>query len=344
MTITEKENLMRVINGQEPAWVPRKGIVPYSEEDQKIHKPCCQNARVEIFPQKIGANGGRIDVFGVEYEPTDSTDGLQLPMPNNFILDDITKWRDIIRTPSLEGVDWDAIATKMIAHIDRRESAVAMNIQAGYFQRLMAFMGFTEGLCALQEEPEEVMALYEYLTVYYEEIARNLIDRIKPDIYDMSDDTATARSPFISREMYQRLIKPFHARIAKFATDRGIPIEMHNCGRCEDFIEDWRDFGVSMWNPAQVMNDLSGIKKKYGNSFVLNGCWDSSGPAGWPGAKEEVVRQAVRDCIDAYAPGGGFCFWASFYGAKGDEQARTHAGWITDEYNQYGRTFYQKLG
>jgi hypothetical protein len=78
---------------------------------------------------------------------------------------------------------------------------------------------------------------------------------------------------------------------------------MHCCGRCEDFIEDWMSFGVSSWNPAQVMNDLAGIKKKYGNKMALIGCWDSSGPASWSGSSEDLVRQAVRDCIDRYAPG-----------------------------------------
>ena len=188
------------------------------------------------------------------------------------------------------------------------------------------------------------MALFDYLCTYYETIAKNLIGYIKPDIYGVGDDTATARSPFMSNKMYQDLIKPFVARIAKIGTDLDLPVDMHCCGRCEDFIDDWRDFGVTMWNPAQVMNDLVGIKERYGNSLVLNGCWNSSGPEGWPGASEELVRQAVRDCIDTYAPGGGFCFMTCIYGAKGDEQARTHALWVTDEYNKYGRTFYQRQG
>ncbi|MCL2166845.1 MAG: veratrol--corrinoid protein metyltransferase [Clostridiales bacterium] len=345
MTMTERENLLRVANGQEPAWLPRKGIVPYADVDPEEHKPCCLGAMPMLFPPKTNARGGRIDIFGVEYEATDSTDGLQLPMPNHFILDDVTKWRDVIKVPSLEGIDWRAIAEKSVEHIDRKESCVSMGTHVGYFQHLMNFMGFTEGLIALQEEPEEVMELYAYLAEFYETISKKLIEYIKPDFYGLTDDTATARSPFISNEMYRKIVKPFHASLAKIGVDHDCFIEMHNCGRCEDVIDDWREFGVSFWNPAQVMNDLPGIKKKYGNSLILNGCWDSSGPAGWPGAKEELVRQAVRDCIDAYAPGGGFCFWASLYGSKDNEkQARQHAFWITDEYNKYGRTFYQRQG
>ena len=344
MTMTEKENFMRVVNGQEPAWVPRRSLIQFADVDPEQHKSACVAARAMVFPPQPVPGGGFIDVFGVEFEPVDSIGGQVIPVPNKFILDDITKWRDVIKAPSLDGIDWKSIADKALEPIDRHESAVMMGTHVGYFQHLMNFMGFTEGLCAMHEEPEEVLALYDYLANYYEAIAKNLIVHLKPDVYGITDDTATARSPFISVDMYRRLVKPYHARLAKVASDLGIPINMHNCGRCEDAIEDWRDFGVTLWDPAQTMNDLPAIKKKYGNSLVLSGCWDNSGPASWPGSSEELVRQAVRDCIDAYAPGGGFCFWASHYGAIGDEHARTHAFWITDEYNKYGRTFYQRQG
>ena len=343
MTMTEKENLMRVINGLEPEWLPRMGVLFY-KNDPENHKPSCINAMPSYLPPRRSKKGGRVSDFGIEYEPTASMGGQELPIPNDFILDDITRWRDVIKAPSLEGVDWESVAKKAIAHVDRKESAVELRLNSNFFSHVMNFMGFTEGLCALQEEPDEVLALNEYMADYFEKVALNLVDLIKPDICGMSDDNSTARSPFISNEMYKRLFKPFHMRMAKIAMDRNIPIDMHDCGRCEDFIEDWRDFGVKLWNPAQISNDLPGIKKKYGKSLVLVGCWDSQGPASWPWTSEEVIRQAVRDCIDAYAPDGGFCFWGSIYGHDNDPRAKDHALWVTDEYNKYGRAFYKRLG
>jgi hypothetical protein len=206
----------------------------------------------------------------------------------------------------------------------------------------MNFMGFTEGLVAMAEEPEEVYALFEYMADFYDDVTRKLMKYLKPDMLSITDDTATARNPFISRKCTEELVKPFHARLGSIAMEAGIPVDMHNCGRCEDSIEDWREFGVKLWEPAQVMNDLVGIKKKYGNSLVLAGCWDSSGPAGWSGASEELVRSEVRRVIDTFAPGGGFMFWGSVYGPQDDEEHKQRARWITDEYNKYGRTFYQR--
>ncbi|MDR1509685.1 MAG: hypothetical protein LBS53_08605 [Synergistaceae bacterium] len=167
------------------------------------------------------------------------------------------------------------------------------------------------------------------------EVAKKAIYYYKPDIIDITDDTASAQNPFISPDMFRRLIKPFHAKMGQLGMDHGLPIMMHNCGHCEAFIEDWLDYGVSSWNPAQVMNDLVGIKKKYGNKLVLIGCWDSSGPPGWPGAPEVVVRQAVRDVIDTFAPGGGFIFWGSSYGRADDPAVADKKRWITSEYEAY---------
>ena len=337
--MTEKENFIRVLRGEEPAWVPRynMGPTPFGM------KAAVASAVIEPLMGTANPDGSRVDIWGVEYTPTDSTDGMALPTPGKFILKDITKWRDVIKAPDLSHVDWEMVAKKSVENIDRNETAVSlMGGGAGFFMALMNFMGFTEGLLAMAEAPDDVYELFDYMASFYEEPIKKLVHYIKPELFSIGDDTATAKNPFISPNMYRELVKPFHARMAKIATDAGIPVDMHCCGHCEVFIEDWLDFGVRSWNPAQIMNDLVGIKKKYGNRLVLIGCWDSSGPASWPDATEELVRAEVRKTIDTYAPGGGFMFWGSVYGAKGDERAKQRAEWVTDEYDKYGRTFYQR--
>ena len=91
----------------------------------------------------------------------------------------------------------------------------------------------------------------------------------------MMDDTAAWANPFISPEMYREFLLPLYDRQAKFGRDRGLPISMHNCGKCEGFFDDLVKISVSMWDPAQTCNDLVGIKKKYGNALVIAGGWDS---------------------------------------------------------------------
>ena len=333
--LTEKENLLMALRGEVPEWVPRN-MYP-----SPGHPPASAGAGPSFLNARRTPQGG-FDIWGVEFVTTKDTGGMAIPKPGRFILDDITNWRDVIKAPDISDIDWETMAKKDLERIDRTQTAVSASVHVGYFQSLCNFMGFNEGLMAMIEEPEEVYELFEYMSSFWVQICSKIRDYYKPDIWGVTDDTATATNPFISPETYRNLVKPFHQREAAFGVEMGIPINMHNCGRCEDFIDDWLDIGVTCWNPAQTMNDLPGIKKKYGNKLVLMGCWDSSGPAGWPGATEEVVKQAVRDTIDAYAPGGGFIFWASTYGAPDDEDFLNRKRWITEEYDAYGRTFYKK--
>ncbi len=336
--MTERENLLKVYNGEIPEWLPRYSLAPTMPGSGRFP------ASAPVGPSCLAhrhIDGKDVDIWGVEYTPTESTGGMALPTPGKFILTDITKWRDVIKAPDLSGVDWERMAAEDLKYVNREESVVELMTHVGYFQHLMEFMGFSEGLTAMYEEPEEVVALFEYLADFYDDCYKKAAEYYKPDVLSIVDDTATANNPFFSLDMYRELVKPYHARLGKIGLDHGCFINMHNCGRCEDFIEDWFDFGVSIWNPAQVMNDLTGIKAKYAGKLTLVGCWDSSGPPAWPGATEELVRSEVRKCIDTYAPGGGFVFWGSIYGPENDPDRINKTFWLADEYERYGRSWYQ---
>jgi len=336
--LSEKENFMKVINGETPEWVPRYGMMgadPYATKPSGCSSIMCSAIPFGFTP---GAKSYK-DLFGVEYVATEETGWMFLPKPGEFVLKDIRDWRDVVKFPDLTGIDWDELAKK-----DREASPIDWNDFAmmyggvgvsGFFMPLMNMMGFTEGLAAMAEEPEIVHEMFTFMADFYCYGIEQTIDRYPVDIFTIVDDTAAQKNPFISPKMYKELVKPYQARICSYAQERGIPVMMHDCGRCEDFIDDWRDFGVNSWNPAQVYNDLDGIKKKYGNSLVLIGCWDSQGEAGFIETPEDVVRQAVRDTIDRYGPGGGFMFWGSVYGSPDNPWTENKKRWMTEEYEAY---------
>ncbi|MCL2631830.1 MAG: veratrol--corrinoid protein metyltransferase [Coriobacteriia bacterium] len=334
----EAEQLYKVINGQVPDWVPRYGLIgpsnPYSTTPANE-----RGLWSTVLPPRTATEDGKfVDYWGVTYVPEHTISDAALPEPDNFILDDIANWPDIIKAPDLSNVDWEIACKKDLeAAGDISEFVVSMGGGGGFFLPLMNFMGFTNGLIAMYEEPDLVHELFTYLADFY----CSMLDqqwKYWGDIIDMGgigDDAATAANPFISPLMFREMVKPYHARLTKYAQERGLPVNMHCCGRCEDFIPDWVDYGVSVWNPAQVDNDLDGIKAKYGRSLALAGCWDSSGPAGWPDAPEELVREAVRETINRFGKDGGFLFYGSSYGTPGEEGAENKKRWITQAYEEF---------
>jgi hypothetical protein len=338
--MTEKQNYMMLLRGEQPEWVPR---YTYAPDPGGRPVATCQTGPGFLHKHFYGP-GLAQDIWGVTHVPVPEAGGSKMPEPNNFILKDIRKWRDVIKAPDISGFDWEAIAKedlKMLP-INREDTALIYSIMAEPFLKLVSFMGFSESLCAMYEEPEEVKALLDYVTDFTMEVGEKSIDYYKPDIFAIADDTATWKNPFFSPEMYRELIKPHHARMAQLALDRGIPVEMHCCGRCEDFIDDWLDFGVVSWNPAQTSNDLAAIKKKYGNKLVINGGWDILGDLQAPDVTEEAVKQSVRASIDQFAPGGGYAFAGGFLGPLDDESTIRKNKWVSEEVLSYGAVFYRK--
>jgi hypothetical protein len=336
--LTEKENLLMTLRGETPEWVPRFVIFPI---------PGSTPANLVCFPSILNrhlVNHGGKDIWGVTHVPTYETGGALIPEPNNFILKDVTKWRDVIKAPDLDGIDWEATVKKDLdfCGIERSQTALALSLHNGYFQLLMEFMGFTNGLCAMYEEPDAVKELFAYLSDFYCTVLEKTIDYYNPDILMTADDTAAWRNPFISPEMFREFLIPLYDRQLKFARDRGLPITFHNCGKCECFMDDLYNIGVTMWDPAQTCNDLDGFKRKYGNKLVLAGGWDASGRLLDDDVSEEEIYESIRASIERLAPGGGYVWAAGFLGPI-DSEACKRKNYIMDKaVNEIGRAFYKK--
>jgi uroporphyrinogen-III decarboxylase len=186
----------------------------------------------------------------------------------------------------------------------------------------MEFMGFSEGLMAMFEEPDEVMDLLEYICDFYITFAENVIDIYKPDVLTLMDDTAAWGAPFISAQMYKDMLIPFHDRYAKMGRDRGLPLTMHNCGKCEGIIDYLVDMGIRSWEPAQTCNDLAAIKEKHGNKLVIAGGWDGRGRLMDPDVTDEEIIASVEETFRKYASGGGFMWCGGFLGPIDDPEVK----------------------
>jgi hypothetical protein len=335
--LTPKENYLKCMHGEIPEWVPT--LTMGMTHDGSAPSDVVLEPRI-VSEHRI--RGGGRDFWGVEYVPTESTGNALIPKTSDFILDDIRKWRDVIKAPDLSGVDWEKMCRDDFDRlkIDRSKSAVIMLLHMGYFQDLMSFMGFSNGLCAMYEEPEEVKALLEYLCDFYCEVAARYVDHAKPDVWGNADDTAAWANPFISPDMYREFLIPLYDRQFKFGRDRGIPISMHNCGKSACFFDDLVKIGVTEWNPAQTCNDLAAIKKKYGNRLVICGGWDARGHLLDDNVTYEEIYESIKAQMDQLAPGGGYCFCGGYLGAVGDQKVVQKNMWVTQAVSELSHRYY----
>ncbi len=332
--ITPKENYLRLARGEDAAYVPRYTMM----NDPWLGEAPTMRLMPQVFKENHFMNGG-YDMWGVRYV-SDSGTGATLPEPGNFMLEDIADWEKVIKFPEMpEHIDYEKMYNEGLkaANIDRTQSCLLSGINFSPFQQLVAFMGFTEGLCALVTDPESVKDMLNAMVDFLEPVMNATMEYYKPDIWTMGDDTCAKQTPFFSLETYQDVFKPIYMRLAKPALERGIPISFHNCGKFGIQIPDMLDFGVKYFDPCQETNDLLGFQRDYKGKMVIVGGWDWDHhmPETWPEYDEEEIRQGVRDTIDKYAPGGGYVFCGGLIGTE-DYVMKVNAI-VWDEVYWYGK-------
>ena len=283
-----------------------------------------------------GDRSSSINAWGIESSWDVNGTG-PIPTPGRFILKDARDWKDIVVAPYKRDFDFKTAAEQDMAMQvkDRQAQLVSAGMLGGnYFLQMASFMGFEGAMLAMYDEPEAVHEMLDYLCDYDVWLAENILNYYDVDTVGFGDDNATEINPFVSLEMFREFLLPRYKRLYTVATDRGLPISYHNCGRCEDFMDDMVDIGTRVWNCATPVNDLNAFKAKHDNKVILE-----VSPRFYPEDSEEKTRQKVRDIIDAYAPGGAFV-WIGGVASMNPELEFVN-DWIYDEVEKYGKDFYK---
>ena len=327
--MTPKENYLRMLRWEIPEFMPAGFIDPHS-----------MPVRDELLTPQMAPDGPIVTSLGVTYVGSADFNYGAMPEPGSIIIDDITKWRDKLKIRDVSGRDWESYYKKELEAIDREKLCVAVS-GGDYFLTLVSLMGFEGALMAMHEEPDEVIALFEHVSEFYIMVMKQQMYWLKPDIFGLMDDDSAYLAPFFSLEMHRKLIKPFQKLHCDIALESGCIIDRHDCGKSEQYIDDWLELGVSSWNPVQITNDCIGIKNKYLGKLALAGCWDSQGPISSKFVDDNKLKDALAEYVDTFAPGGGFSFFAGISGSMDDPAANEKREVVKAFYYDYARDWYK---
>ena len=295
MSLTPKQNYLNFLNHEEIEWTP-------------VEIVDCSYIGFGSVPGPVfekGPIGGGLDGFGVNWLCPPTGNGASVPDPKQHImsLDDIVNWRDIVHIPDVDSMDWDQIAAREFQFCqgyDPQINALQYGCGTGIFERLAALMGFGDALMAMIEEPEAVKELFDAITDYKIATAKKVKDYIHPDVFVNYDDICTQSAPFMSHDMYEEMIKPYHKRLYDAVWElEMIPIQ-HTCGKAEEFVEDMIEIGAAAWTSVQPTNDIETILDRYGDRFCIIGGWDSAGAVALPDASFESRVEEIHRCFDTY--------------------------------------------
>ena len=325
--MNSKENYLAMLRGEIPEFVP-------SMYDDRMFR-----WQEDLLTPQACPDGPKKTMLGVTYVGCPDLNYGAMPAPGmNLLGEDITGWRDVLKAPDLSDFDFEDYYRKKLGDCDRSKKIVSVG-GGDYFLTLVSFMGFENLAINLYEEPDEIKEMLEFVSDYYMKVLKEAVYYMKPDVISIMDDDAAYRAPFFSVETYREFFKPYHKRHCDVARELGLPVERHDCGRCEDFIPDWVEMGIRSWNPAQITNDLVGIKRRFGNKLAINGAWDRQR---WDACTDmEAFRAALIEYVDTFAPGGGFVYAASATPNPNDPLAAERSKIVREVYDTYARDYYK---
>ena len=322
--MTLKENYLTALNHGIPESVP-----VYS-------KPVRFNVGL-MDPFEKGPAGGGRDGFGVIWEhlPEGATPS------SDYVLTDITKWKEQVTFPDLDAIDWAAKAEKELEGLNREEQLLEYCMGNGTFERFLDLIGYEKMIFSLMDEPQACHDLLDAHTEYRIKFINLVAEYYKPDIIVIYDDVAYKTAPFLSPDIYREFIKPQHKRVNDAIKAAGaIPIN-HCCGKAEIHIEDFIDEGAIAWSSCQPQNDIVSLLKKYGDRYSFIGGFDTHGEAASVHATEEQRRAEVRRAMDTYAPYGSYILGNHIVVGLTKEKTFEYCGQILDEARSYGKDFYK---
>jgi uroporphyrinogen decarboxylase len=131
------------------------------------------------------------------------------------------------------------------------------------------------------------------------------------DVIQFEDDLGMQDRPLLRPELYRQVVKPYHARLFRFARSRcDAYLLLHTDGAVAPFIPDFIEMGIDALNPVQVSAagmDTRMLKREFGDDIVFWGAGCDSQRTLPFGTPQEVADEVKRR-IDDLAPGGGFVF------------------------------------
>lgn len=194
----------------------------------------------------------------------------------------------------------------------RRETdyAIVLRLSSGVVEVVQKVRGFTQMLEDLLLSPVFAGALMERITDIICEIAGSALSEVGDlvDCVRFAEDLGAQVQPFMSPDLYRRMVKPHHARyvetLRQYTPARVI---MHSDGAIFDLIPDLIDIGVDVIDPVQVgavgMNPER-LKREFGADLCFWGAIDVQGVLPF-GSPKDVARD-VRRTIDVLGRGGGY--------------------------------------
>ena len=279
-----KENLLRAIHYDDPAWVPHAG------EDFRVTVQFDGN-----FCRKDWTDG-----WGVGWRVTLAE---FVPFPKVNPLPSLDRLADY-RPPNPGDLTVGEEIRAVLERPDRERLFITGQLTYLLFERAWALMGMDACLMAFHTHPQEMHALLGAIADYNVAVFERYLE-LGVDAIGFSEDLGTQRALMMSPKTFREFLLPQYERCFAPVLAAGVAVNFHSCGCVQDIVADLAGIGVTVLNPVQARaNDLARVKRDAAaGGMALQGGVDSHLLV--VGTPEEVRRETLR-VLRTLGPGGGY--------------------------------------
>jgi uroporphyrinogen decarboxylase len=283
--MTNRENLLRTIRRDAPAWVPHR------------YDSSLTLLRAKTVPRALQ---GGLDDWGVRWIGTDSDEGSYPDGRPVLILDDINTFRP-------PRTDWSAVTDDMrhqVAAKSHDDTLLVAYNEMVLYERAQLLLGTSNFLVAVALEPERLELLLDKVAEYGLQQTHALMAAGVAGVR-FTDDWGTQAALFMSPAAWRRLIKPRLKMLYDAVKQRGGLVFQHSCGRIDAIVPDLIEIGLDVLDPCQpAANDIFQWKRHHGDRLSFMGGLDTQGYLTF-GSPDEVETK-VAEVVSVMSAGGGY--------------------------------------
>ena len=142
------------------------------------------------------------------------------------------------------------------------------------FESIHPLCGHENMLVGMALDPEWVSEMAETYAKLIVELQKILFEKEGyPDGIWYYEDMGYKGSPFMSPQMYDELIKPWHKYTIDYAKSKNMPVIMHSCGFVEPLVPGMIEAGIDCLQVIEIKAgmDLLKLHKLYGDKISFMG-------------------------------------------------------------------------
>lgn len=289
--ISERENFLRMVRGEERAFVPAvMNLFQLVIPTVPVDKPHGDVAGTDGFGRRW---------IKPENQP------VILDHTQEVLLEDICDWETDVHWPDLASMDWEAAAKEDIPYRDPNK-IMMVQLTSGPFERLHDLMGFEEALMATITNPEECEAFFSKFCDFRIEQLGYIKKYYNPDLIQFHDDWGSQKDLLFRPDFWREALAPNIKRVIDACHKMGMLFNMHTCGKIDRIIDDIVALGPDMIDSMMVCNDLDHWMDAYGKKVIFMGGLDNQGVIDRADVTPKELRSEVKSRIHRYASKGNY--------------------------------------